>query len=298
MTGFASRPGRASEDARGRGGAGEWSWEMRAVNGRGLDLRLRLPEGIDGLEARLRAALTGAVTRGNVSLTLRLGHGAGDGAMEVDEAALEAVLAQVQAVRARAERVGLALGPVSPADLLAQRGVLRSPTPASARPLLEPLMADFGALLAEFLAMRAREGAALAELISAQLTRIEALVADAGAAAAARAQTARETLKAQVARVLEETPVDPQRLAQELALLAVKGDVTEELDRLTAHVTAARELLAEGGAVGRRLDFLAQEFNREANTLCAKSGDAALTRIGLDLKALIDQMREQIQNVE
>ncbi|MGZ9809766.1 YicC/YloC family endoribonuclease [Pseudoroseicyclus sp. H15] len=290
MTGFASRTGHA--------GAQDWAWEMRAVNGRGLDLRLRLPDGIEGLEAGLRSAISGRVSRGNVSVGLRLGGGEGDGAMEIDEAVLERVLVQVHAVRARAERLGIALAPVNAADLLAQRGVLRSPPPPSAEALLEPLLEDFDGLLAEFLAMRASEGAALAEVISGQLARIEALTEEASASAAARSGEMRSTLARQMQRVLEATEIDESRLAQELALLAVKGDVTEEIDRLNAHVAAARELLEAGGPVGRRLDFLAQEFNREANTLCSKAGSAELTRIGLDLKATIDQMREQIQNVE
>ncbi|WP_373356948.1 YicC/YloC family endoribonuclease [Pseudoroseicyclus sp. CXY001] len=290
MTGFASRTGRE--------GLQEWAFEIRAVNGRGLDLRLRLPDGIPGLEAAIRAAVTGAVARGNVSVSLRLGAGEAEGAPVIDEAALDAVLVQMQAVRARAEAQGLVLAPVTAAELLSIRGVLRAPTGPGAAQLLEPLTADFAALLEDFLAMRATEGTALAGLITGQLDAIEALTSEAAKAAAARAAEAPALLEAQVAKILAQADVDPARLAQELALLAVKGDVTEEIDRLTAHVAAARALLAAGGAVGRKLDFLAQEFNREANTLCSKSGNAELTRIGLDLKAVIDQMREQIQNVE
>jgi uncharacterized protein (TIGR00255 family) len=154
-------------------------------------------------------------------------------------------------------------------------------------------------LLEEFDAARAAEGAALAGVIGAQIDRIAALTEDAASSADTRAEAQRAALKANIARVLDAAEgVDETRIAQELALLAVKSDVTEEIDRLRAHVAAARALLATGGAVGRKLDFLMQEFNREANTLCSKAQDAALTAIGLDLKLAIDQTREQVQNVE
>jgi uncharacterized protein (TIGR00255 family) len=160
------------------------------------------------------------------------------------------------------------------------------------------LLADLDALVAQFNEMRAGEGAKLAEVIGAQIDRIAAAVDAARAAAAEQADAAEDALKAALARVSEAVEVDEARIAQELALLAVKADVTEEFDRLDAHVSAAREPCAEGGPIGRKLDFLSQEFNREANTLCSKSQSAALTRVGLDLKATIDQMREQVQNVE
>ena len=166
-------------------------------------------------------------------------------------------------------------------------------------PLKKALEGDFDALLEGLLAMRTSEGAALHTTLAAQIDTVEALHAAACHAVAERTASAPDTLKAQVSRVLDTTDgIDADRLTQEIALLAVKSDVTEELDRLTAHVAAARSLLDGPGPKGRKLDFLIQEFNREANTLCSKSGTKALTAVGLDLKAVIDQMREQVQNVE
>jgi len=164
-------------------------------------------------------------------------------------------------------------------------------------PLKAALLADLPGLLTDFNAARGAEGAALAAVLTAQLDRIAGLAAEARVTAAARTETAAETLRSQVARVLAEG-VDEGRLAQELALLAARADVTEELDRLDAHVTAARALLADTVPVGKKFDFLMQEFMREANTLCSKAASGGLTRIGLDLKTVIDQMREQVQNVE
>ena len=165
--------------------------------------------------------------------------------------------------------------------------------------LLAALRADLDPLLADFAAMRASEGKALAAVISAQISQIDTLTAEAKTAAESRRDDQARVLNDNLARVMSGVAeADPDRVAQELALLVVKADVTEELDRLAAHIAAARTLLAEKGAVGRKFDFLMQEFMREANTLCSKSGNAALTRIGLDLKTVIDQMREQVQNVE
>lgn len=292
MTGFAAR--------RGEGAGAAWSWEIRSVNGRGLDLRLRLPEGIEGLEPAVRAELGRRLHRGTVSVTLRLERTAAAGAIGVDPAALRAALGALAAVEAAAEEAGLPLAPSTAAAVLALPGVmLRAAPEAESEALRAALMADFAELLEAFLAARAAEGAALAAVLAGQIDRIEALADEAAAAAEARRGEAAEALRAAVARILGATEaVDPARLAQELALLAVRTDVTEELDRLAAHVAGARALLAEGGPVGRRLDFLAQEFNREANTLCSKAGNAALTRIGLELKAVIDQFREQVQNLE
>ncbi len=272
------------------------AWEIRGVNARGLDIRLRLPEGIEGLEAAVRAALAGRFARGNVSLSLRLGRGMGDAAARLDPAALDTALDALAEVRAEAARRGLALGPASAAEVLALRGVMVAEAPEAALDAAA-LTPGLAVLLDAFAEMRAREGAALAAVLVAQIDAIAALVGDIRALLPARAADAEAAFRAALARVAE-AAAEPQRVAQELALLAVKGDVTEELDRLEAHVAAARALLAEEGPIGRKLDFLAQEFNREANTLCSKSNHAGLTRLGLDLKAVIEQMREQVQNVE
>ncbi|MBI1217809.1 MAG: YicC family protein [Rhodobacteraceae bacterium] len=291
MTGFASR--------RGEGAGAAWSWDLRSVNGKGFDLRLRLPDGLDGLEAAVRAAISRGVVRGNVSLGLRLDRVTGTATQRVDPEALAAVLAALKQIETAALDADVALAPASAADVLTQRGVLTGAAEADPAPLLAALLADLPPLLADFHAMRAAEGRALADVLRAQVTRIAALAAESRALAEARRGQAATTLREALDRVLAAAEgVDAGRVAQELALMAVKTDVTEELDRLDAHVAAARTLLAETGPVGRKLDFLMQEFNREANTLCSKSQSAELTRVGLDLKVTIDQMREQVQNVE
>ena len=294
MTGFA--------DAGGQSDALAWAWEARSVNGRGLDLRLRLPEGCEALDAAVRAAAAKVLVRGSVSVSLRLARGATSAIPRLNSEALDAAVAAALAASEAASGRGLDLAPMTAADLLAVRGVLdldagqaaddagRLAGPASG---IEPLLAALAA-------SRAAEGAALAGILAAQLDRVEGLVRDARASADARAARSGGLLRARVEAVMAAvaTPVDEARLAQELALLAVRADVTEELDRLEAHVAAARALIAGEGPVGRKLDFLMQEFNREANTLCSKAQASDLTAIGLELKVVIDQMREQVQNVE
>lgn len=295
MTGFAAR--------KGQGAGHSWAWDIRSVNGKGLDLRLRVPDWIDGLELALRGDLGRALQRGNVSLSLKVardGLAEGAEAMRVNAPALIAALQALAEVEAAAQEVGIPLAPATPADVLAVRGVLdTTAAETDTQPLRAALLADLPALLADFQAMRQAEGAALQAVIAAQLDQIAALVAAAAAEAALRRDSAAATLREALARVLANAEgFDETRLAQELALIAVKTDVQEELDRLAAHVVAARALLAEAGPVGRKFDFLMQEFMREANTLCSKAQALALTRIGLDLKTVIDQMREQVQNVE
>lgn len=292
MTAFASATG--THQAHG------WTWDLRSVNGKGLDLRLRVPDWIDGLEAALRARLGKALTRGNVNLSLRVHAEDQSGQLTVNDALLDDILTAMAHVEARAMQTGVTLAPSTPADLLAMRGVLDAGGgDQDTAPLRDALLKDFETLLAGFLEMRASEGAALRSILSGQLDQIADLVEQAAGAAQARQGQMAETLRAQLARVTDNAdPVDEPRVAQELALIAVKSDITEELDRLRAHVDAARDLLSQGVPIGRKLDFLSQEFNREANTLCAKSQHTGLTAIGLDLKAVIDQMREQVQNVE
>ncbi|WP_410348714.1 YicC/YloC family endoribonuclease [Yoonia sp.] len=292
MTAFASRTGTS--------GPISWSWEMRGVNARGLDLRLRLPDGIDGLEPALRSALTTALERGNVTVNLRLNREETGGALAVDEPHLDQVLKALDQVQERAFAMGVTLGQPTAADVLTQRGVLiAANAEEDTAALAAALIADIGPLVADFVAMRAVEGAALQAVVTDQLDQIAALTKAAAIAAQARAPQVKENLTAALRRVMEAVgDIEETRVAQELAVLAVKSDVTEEIDRLKAHVAAARDLLAASKPAGRKLDFLAQEFNREANTLCAKAQASALTAIGLDLKAVIDQMREQIQNME
>jgi uncharacterized protein (TIGR00255 family) len=290
MTAFAARQG---------GGAGlSWAWELRGVNGRGLDLRLRLPEGLESFEPAARAALQARLARGQVALTLRLQRDAAEG-LALDPAQLDRVLEALHRVQERAMALGMTLSQPTAADVLAQRGVATAAEPLAEEGLRAALHADLEALIDEFVAGRAAEGAALGRALAAQLDRIEALLGEAREAAAARRAEQAETLRAALGRVRIELPeFDEGRIAQELALIALRADVAEELERLGAHLAAARGLMSDGQPVGRRLDFLLQEFNREASTLCAKSGSARLTRIGLDLRHAIDQMREQAQNLE
>ena len=292
MTAFASRIGTF--------GSVSWHWEMRGVNARGLDVRLRMPDGIDGLEAYVRSAVTAALGRGSVTVNLRINRDETAGALAVDEAQLDRVLKALDHVQERGFAMGVTLGQPTAADVLAQRGVLVTAQPEEdSAAIAAALKADVAPLLDAFVGMRATEGAALQSVISDQLDQIAVLTNAAAQAAADRAPQVRDNLTAAMHRVLDDiADVDESRIAQELAVLAVKSDVTEEIDRLGAHVAAARALLAADGPAGRKLDFLAQEFNREANTLCAKAQAAPLTAIGLDLKAVIDQMREQIQNLE
>jgi uncharacterized protein (TIGR00255 family) len=294
MTGFAAR--------RGAGLGYTWAWDLRSVNGKGLDLRLRVPDWIDGLEAQVRADLQKAITRGNVSLTLKVAQEDGrDAALfRLNDATLGAALAALAKVEATAMETGLTLAQPTAADVLALRGVIDATVQdTDTAPLRQALLADLPPLVADFTAMRGTEGQALAAVLTAQLDMVASLTTDAERETATRATAQGQSLREDLARVLAATDaVDETRLAQELALLAVKTDVTEELDRLTAHVQAARAHLADPAPVGRKLDFLMQEFMREANTLCSKAQSLALTRIGLDLKTVIDQMREQVQNVE
>ena len=295
MTGFAA--------AKGQGAGHSWMWDIRSVNGKGLDLRLRVPDWIDGLEAALRAELGRALQRGSVALTLKVtrdGLAEGIEGLRVNPAALNATLAALGVIENAAMSQGLTLRQASAADVLSVRGVLdNSAADIDAAPLRAAILSDLPALLAAFQAMRAAEGLALNGVIAAQLDQIATLVRAASSEAAARRDAQSLALREALARVLANADgVDETRLAQELAMIAVRNDVTEELDRLSAHIEAARALVADSAQVGRKFDFLMQEFMREANTLCSKAQSLTLTRIGLDLKTLIDQMREQVQNVE
>jgi uncharacterized protein (TIGR00255 family) len=293
MTGFAALKGNI--DVAG------WAWEVRSVNARGLDLRLRLPEGLDDLEAVVRKAFSAALSRGNVSINLRLFTEGGTGRMALDDGQLAVVLEALKNVENRAGDTGLHLTASTAADILALRGVMemRDNRDDIQKDLVNAMKAQVDEILASFVAARGSEGAALVAILTEQLGRVRGLVEEATIAARTRQAQVAENLQANIAAVLDNSEgVDEARLAQELAILAVKADVTEEIDRLRAHIDAADELLVAKGAVGRKFDFLMQEFNREANTLCSKSGSTELTSVGLDLKTVIDQMREQVQNVE
>ena len=291
MTGYAALTGAGAEVS--------WAWEMRSVNARGRDIRLRLPDWIDGLEPAVRKVVTEAVARGNLTLSLKVARDETVSNQGIKAEALSAALDQIAEVEAAATARGLSLGPNSAVSILGLRGVLESGgETGDTSPILAALMEDLPRLVKEFDDSRLTEGNALQAVLRRQLGEIAALVEAAIAAAQTQSDGMEASFRASLARVVDAVDVDPERIAQELAVLAVKADVTEEFDRLKAHVQAAEALLDKGGPVGRKLDFLTQEFNREANTLCSKSQSTEVTRIGLDLKTVIDQMREQVQNVE
>lgn len=292
MTGFASAQGTLAPFT--------WVWDLRSVNAKGLDIRLRVPDWIEGLEVALRTELAKSVTRGNVNLSLRIQRDEASSAAALNSDQLNAVLIAMAEVEAQAMERGLSLAPSKASDIVALRGVMdaTASTPDTG-PLSKQLQADFAGLVAAFVEMRQTEGQALETVLKDQLSQVETMTAEAARLAEARKDEMANTLRLNLSRVLENSEgADEARVAQELAMIAVKSDVTEEIDRLGAHVSAARDLLVAGGSVGRKLDFLMQEFNREANTLCSKAQSSDLTKVGLNLKAVIDQMREQVQNVE
>jgi uncharacterized protein (TIGR00255 family) len=292
MTGFASASGALE--------GWSWSWELRGVNGKGLDLRLRVPDWVEGLEVALRKQVTAEVARGNITCNLRIASAENDATLQVNTAQVDTLLAALHEIETRAMDAGVSLAPSRASDILTMRGVLEQSDQAQdIDALREALLAEFPAVLEDFNAMRRQEGAALADVMQDQLNEVETLAAKAAALADARKEDTAANLRRNLARVMNNSEgADADRVAQELALIAVKADVTEEIDRLAAHVAAARALIGQGGPVGRKLDFLMQEFNREANTLCSKAQSTELTTVGLALKAVIDQMREQVQNVE
>jgi len=290
MTGFAR--------ADGAGSAHRWTWELRSVNGKGLDIRLRLPPGFDHVEPPARERIAAKLGRGNLQAGLTVQHEAGASRVRINEQVLAEVLAAMQAIGKIANTQ-----PPTADGILAIRGVLETvdsePDEAARNAITDAILADLDKALAELVTARSREGAATAAVLTARLDELEALVQAAEASPARKPETIRARLAEQIAGLLDAAPaLDPDRLHQEAVLLATKADIREELDRLTAHLAAARALIAGDAPAGRRLDFLAQEFNREVNTLCSKSNDRALTAIGLDMKAIVDQLREQVQNVE
>ncbi len=286
MTGFARAEGRAAGFA--------WVWELRSVNGRGLDLRFRLPAGSDAMEPALREAATKVLRRGNVTASLSVRRES-EPRLVADPTALEQVLGLAMELHQR-----LPGSPVPRAEaLLALPGVLRPASADEAAFDSGPLVAGFSQALAALVAARQAEGARLSETLQRLLSEIAALRRQAVEEAASQPEAQRVRIMENLTALLREAPTLPEeRIAQEVALLAARSDVREELDRLESHIEAAYALLHEAVNIGRRCDFLVQEFNREANTLCSKSASTQLTTTGLRLKAVIEQLREQVQNIE
>ena len=290
MTGFARLAGAAPPY--------HWTWELKAVNAKGLDLRLRVPPGFDAIEAAARARLAASLARGTCYATLTMVRLSTAPEVRVNEAALAALLAAIKRLPSDG-----AIRPVSMDGLLAVRGIVDLVEMADDESVIaaagSAALAGLDAALDLLVATRAREGAALAATLDKRLARIAVLRQEAEDAPGRQPDAVRARLAAAIAALAQSSPLlDPVRLHQEALLLAAKADVREELDRLAVHVAAAGDLMAKAEPVGRRLDFLAQELAREANTLCAKSNDAALTTIGMELRVEIEQFREQIQNIE
>lgn len=291
MTGFARAEG-AHDDA-------TWHWEVRSVNGRGLDLRLRLPSGLEHLEPRVREAVGRHIARGSINLTLASERSASNAEIKLNEHALAQIMQVAGRIRALTDAA-----PPRIDGLISIKGVLDiiepedDPDRVTAR--ADAMLRSLDESLRALVGARAAEGARLAAALDAHLAEIERLVAVVRASPARTPEAIAARLQEQVRRLLDagNGAFDPARLHQEAVLLATRADVEEELQRLTSHIGAARELLAADGAVGRKFDFLAQEFNREANTLCSKANDLEITRAGLALKTVIDQLREQVQNIE
>jgi uncharacterized protein (TIGR00255 family) len=290
MTGFAR--------AHGVSGPYAWAWEIKSVNGKGLDVRLRLPSGWDAIEAPVRARAAERLARGSIQASLTVERSGVTPVVRINAPVLDAILATL---RQLAPRVDAA--PPSLDGLLSLKGVMEvsdlEENEDERRSAEVAAVTGFAEAVAALSDMRQREGAALARILKSRLDEIAALARRAENVPGRRVEAIRARLAEQVATLLAQSErFDPDRLHQEAILLATKADVREELDRLAAHVAQALQLIDGGGAVGRRLDFLAQELNREANTLCAKAIDVELTNIGLELKAAVEQFREQVQNVE
>lgn len=290
MTGFAR--------ADGSNGNSTWFWEVRSVNGRGLDLRIRLAPGLEALEPKVREVISAVITRGTISATLNMQRQAG----EVEVRLNEVVVAQVvKAANRLQELVGS--GWPDAASLMAVKGVLEvgeiAFDEADQAVREAAVLATLNEAVGEVAKSRAAEGARLAEIIAQQLNEIDVLIGQIEGSPSRQISVVKERLAELVGRLLETGhALEPSRLHQEAVILATRSDIEEELKRLRSHVAAARDLLTSGSVIGRKLDFLAQEFNREVNTLCSKSNDEGITQAGLALKVLVDQMREQVQNIE
>ncbi|MCR9120893.1 MAG: YicC family protein [Phyllobacteriaceae bacterium] len=287
MTGFAT--------ARRMIGDVQAHCDIRSVNGRSLDIKLRVPPGLEAVEPSLKKRIAGRLARGNVQVSIGAEAKTATVPLAIDADAFRHVAAQAMALSVEA-----GLAPPTTDGLLQVRGVVMSEdgTASLSPDDGEEIDALVDAALDGLIAARRSEGVAMAALIADHVATIEALVASAESEPESQPDAIGARLSAQLERLLADTALDPERLNAEAAILAAKADVTEEIGRLKAHVAAARDHLAKGGPIGRKLDFLAQEFNREANTLCSKSASSGLTAIGLELKSVIDQLREQVQNLQ
>jgi len=276
-----------------------WSWELKSVNAKGLDIRLRAPSGFDALEPVGRARLSKLFSRGNITVGLTLKRSGADAGYKINEGHLKAMLDVAKSIQA----VTPDAASLSIDGIMALRGVIEADDDdmdeATRVDLDKKLLNSLDIAAKALVANRAEEGAQLSVVLTEFIDKLNDLLGQATDSAESQPATIRARLKDQIEQVIEDaSQVDAVRLEQEIAILMTKADIREELDRLRAHIISVRELMSTGGAVGRRLDFLCQELNREANTICSKAHETALTRIGLDMKATIEQFREQVQNIE
>jgi len=276
-----------------------WSWELKSVNAKGLDIRLRTPTGFDALEPAARARLSKLFNRGNITVGLTLKRTGADAGYKVNHGHLNALLDVAKELQGSTPEAA----PLSIDGMLALRGVIEADDDemddATRASLQEALLGSLDVAAKALVEDRAQEGTQLSVVLTEFIDKLNDLKEQASASAETQPAVIRERLKDQIAQIIEDvSQIDAGRLEQEIAILMTKADIREEIDRLQAHITSARELMSGGGAVGRRLDFLCQELNREANTICSKAHETALTRIGLDMKATIEQFREQVQNIE
>ncbi len=289
MTGIATKSGSS--------GPYDWSVELRGVNNKGLDIRARVPDWLVGLDQIVRKAIAADVARGSLQFGLKVSLSEGTVQRQIDPTKLDHILANAVYLAKRARDKGIEFAPIGLSDISSQNGFMDFEAGDLEKTgLRQMVLAELPKLIAQFQVSRREEGQALHSVLEAGVVEMEQLLQRSAAAIETRADEFETNFKAAIARLKHD--IDPGRLAQEMAILAVKSDVTEEIDRLMAHIAAARTLLASQEPVGRKFDFLMQEFNREANTLCSKSSSKSLTAIGLEMKVLIDQMREQVQNVE
>lgn len=290
MTGFSR--------SEGTSGRYRWAWELRSVNGKGLDMRLRLPQGYEMLEASIKEVLGRYISRGNLQINLSVNASESQLEALINQDALAAILSLKQQLSGVVSDA-----PMPFESLLGIKGLIefkeREEDDAARTALVESFLSGFDTAAQQLQAMRRTEGASLNAILSAQIDRIEVLTRQIENDASRQPEVIRERLAAQIALLCDSAvTLDKDRLHAEAALIATKADLREELDRLHGHVQAARALLSAGGPVGRKLDFLAQEFNRESNTICSKSNASAVTAAGIELKVVIDQFREQVQNLE
>jgi len=291
MTGYARSEGHDE--------AYSWTWEAKSVNSKGLDVRCRLPGGLDNIEPTVRTRTARRFARGNLSLSLNIRRVEGTAEYRINEGLLE----QVMEILPEIENRLVNPRPASAEGLLAIRGMVEQVEDSMGGDNRETLnqapLASLDQVFDALQRMREDEGGRIGSVLTSQLDHLSTLIDNAAKSAAAQPEAIKARLRDQLAELKDVVEdVSEDRLAQEAAILVTKADVTEELDRLKVHGVAASELIESGGVVGRKLDFLCQELNREANTLCSKSSDVELTAIGIELKAAIEQFREQVQNIE